>query len=172
MIEIDKLKAKIEELETLKYKGKKVPKDKNALFCFLYKSFSEKVILKYKLEMIIGMFMRKLEKEMEIKINKLKEINENYKKRIQILNEENESLKLSLNKEDEKEEKTQEDNNISNTGRKEIKVNRFSHNRSSSQGGLSKFIGTSTKQYGIGNAIITTKTTQISYKKKRKEGNV
>ena len=37
---------------------------------------------------------------------------------------------------------------------------------------LSKFIGTSTKQYGIGNAIITTKTTQISYKKKRKEGNV
>ena len=79
---------------------------------------------------------------------------------------------MSLNKEDEKEEKTQEDNNISNSGRKEIKVNRFSHNRSSSQGGLSKFIGTSTKQYGIGNAIITTKTTQISYKKKRKEGNV
>lgn len=30
--------------------------------------------------MIIGMFMRKLEKEMEIKINKLKEINENNKK--------------------------------------------------------------------------------------------
>ena len=172
LIQIEKLN---EEIEYLKYKGKKVPKDKNALFCFLYKSFSEKFILKYKLDMIIGMFMRKLEKEMEIKINKLKEINENYKKRIQILNEENESFKISLNQEVEKEEQTPEDNNInniSNTDKKEIKVNRFSHNRSSSQGGLSKFIGTSTRQYGIGNAIITTKTTQISYRKKRKEGNV
>ena len=117
--------------------------------------------------------MKQIEKEMEIKINKLKEIIENYKKRIQVLNEENESLKRSLNLEVEKEEQTPEENDISKSDKKEIKVNRISHishNRSSSQGGLSKYIGISNRQ--IGNAIITTKTTQISYKKKRKEGNV
>jgi chromosome segregation ATPase len=160
LIEIEKLKAKLEEIESEKYKGKNVPKDKKALFCYLCKSFSEKVILKYKLDMFIGMFMRKIEKDMQIKINKLKEINENYQKRIQALIEENENYKKRLNQEEEKDDQMPGDNENN-------KIREYKHNRSISQGELSKFIGSQ-----IGNTIITTKTTQISYKKRRRGGKV
>jgi len=157
--EIDRLNAKMEEFESDKNRGKNVPKEKKALFCYLCKSFSQKIILKYKLDMFIGMFMRKIEKDMQIKINKLKELNENYKKRIQILTEEIENCKKGLNKEDEKD--VDDDNN---------KIKEYTHNRSISQGGMRELVGTTTQQ--IGNTIITTKTTQISYKKRRRRGNI
>ena len=109
------------------------------------------MMLKYKLDMFIGMFMRKIEKDMQIKINKLKEINDNYQKRIQALIEENENLKKRLDQEDEKDDQLLGDN-------ENKKIREYAHNRASSQGCL--------------NTIITTKTTQISYKKRRRGGNI
>ena len=169
IFEIERLKARLLELESSdKSKDKNIPKEKNALFCYLYNSFSKKILIKYKLEMLIGMYMRQVEKEMGIKMSKLNELNNIYQKRIKILNEENESLKKRLQGEKEKETLEQTDDGSGN--RKFSRFRRLEESRSYSQGGLTQQVNTSTRH--IGNTIITTKTTQISYKKKRRDENI
>jgi cell division protein FtsB len=96
LAEKEKLIIKIREYEVNKSKEKKIiPKDKNTQFCELYKSYSMKRILKYKFEMIVGMFVKQKEKEMSIKIKQLNQIIEKLKKRNQVLTDEIEALKTS-----------------------------------------------------------------------------
>ena len=79
-------------------------------------------------------------------------------------------MKRRLHGEKEKENLEQTDDGTDTGNRKLSRFKRFEENRSFSQGGLSKQVNTSTRHFG--NTIITTKTTQISYKKKRREENI
>ena len=132
--EKEKLLTQIKEYENNKDKAtdKKI-KNKNAQFCELYQSFSNKKLLKYKFEMIVGMFVKQKEKEMKIKIKQLNEIIENLKKRNQVLTEENENLKDNEDEyiEEEGNERTQIE---SKYGTKTYNKNRNNQNRSNSYG--------------------------------------
>ena len=168
--EIENYKLQIAEMESnIKLKNKKITKDRNTQFCELYKSFSKKIIIKYKLEMIIGMFIREKEKNMKVKISELEILNEKLKKRNQTLIEEIEELKRLLgaktieNKEEEKEINT------------EIKV----ETNKSRTSVFKKYAGRSTSQ-GYARVIrrsnnepvnVVVSTTKISYRR-RNEGNV
>ena len=121
--------------------------------------------------MIIGMFIRQKEKEMQIKIRELNQLIEQLKKRIQVLNEENEGMKRStklVQKEDDKEidkyinENIQmETNPDSNRGTSKYMKYQSVQNRSSSQG-IARVIRR-TKEIE-GNVIVST--TKISYKRR------
>ena len=80
----------------IKLKNKKITKDRNTQFCELYKSFSNKKLIKYKIEMIIGMYLKQKEKELNKKIVIIEELNEKLKIKNKSLTEEIEELKNLL----------------------------------------------------------------------------
>ena len=174
MIEIEKCKTQITEMEAnTKVKIKK-PKNRNLQFCELYKAFSKKIILRYKLEMIIGMFIRQKEKNMEVKLMQLDQLNEKLKKRNQSLMEEIEELRKLLersgkeivkevNNEEKKEEKNVEVKVETNTNRNSV-FKKYAA-RSSSQG-MARVIRRSNEPVNV-----VVSTMKISYKR-RNETNV
>ena len=161
LIEIEKYKIQIFEMESKEKLKVKKPKDRNAQFCELFKSFSKKVILRYKLEMIIGMFVRQKEKNMQVKISQLDQLNEKLKKRNQSLMEEIEELRKLLesrNKEDEKEENNMEIK-VENNNYKSSVFKKYAA-RSSSQG-VTRVIRRSNEPVNV-----VVSTTKISYRRR------
>ena len=174
---IENLRNKISEFES-----KQPPiKSANEQFCELYKNFSKKKIIPHEIDMIVGMYLTKQEKKYEKKYNNLVEVQERLKKRIADLTGqlhifkygkkmpsdlEEHKIEFELNEnivgDNDIENKSQiiEDNTGSGTFRKYM-------TNDTKTNGLSRIIdvGSTTKQ--VGNTVITTKTTQISYKRKR-----
>ena len=162
--EIRTLKIKITEYESKIEK----PKEKNELFCQLYSSFSQKKLVSLKIDMIIGIYLYRYKKEMEIKYNKMQ-------KKIDDLTEELYMFKFGKKIISDLDE-IQNENIAQNEGENSNKVQIYEKsggkgfktsmtNRSTSQG-ITRVINVGTVTKEIGNALITTKTTQISYKKK------
>ena len=174
LIEIEKYKIQISEMESNPKLKIQKPKNRNLLFCELYKSFSKKIILRYKLEMIIGMFIRQKEKNMQAKMMQLDQLNETLKKRNQSLIEEIEELRKLLetsgkeivkevNNEEEKKENNVEIKAQTNTNRN-IVFKKYAA-RSSSQG-MARVIRRSNEPVSV-----VVSTTKISYRR-RNETNV
>ena len=176
-LEIEKLNKKIKELsgklEDAKSVSKsKVKKNKNVQFCELYKSFSQKILLRYKLEMIIGMFVKRKEREMQIRIDKINELYDDLRKRNKDLMEELALLKKSpfITRNDDNQEITNIINkNIqtakspeNTTSKGSSRYKRYFHNRSNSEG-IAKVVKL-TREIS-GNIIVNT--TKISYKRKK-----
>ena len=80
---IKKLKVIIVDYGSKKEK----PKEKNELFCELYKSFSTKKLVSSKIYMIIGIYLHRYQKEMEKKYNNLLNKEKMLKKKIAELTE-------------------------------------------------------------------------------------
>ena len=153
---IEELKSQISELES----NKERPKNRNELFCELYEKFSKKKLMKYKIDMIIGMHLQRLMKECEKKCSK-------YKRRIAELTEELHMLKYGKKMPSNLEELQDKIADVSQVeGDGENYLKNLISKRSNSQG-IGRFVDIGTTTQPFGNAIITTRTTQISYKRKR-----
>ena len=176
---IEKLKEQLLEYESQNGKVKV----KNELFCDLYKSFLQKKLIKHKIDMIIGMYIKSYGKQMESKYKKLSEKEKLLKKKISELTEELHMLKYGKKMPSDLEE-YQNQINIEEThtpqsdGENENKLKIYDEkdgirslkkiisNRSGSQG-ITRVVDVGTVTKEVGNAVITTKTTQISYKRRR-----
>ena len=170
MEEIEKYKLEITELESnIKLKGKQIQKDKNTQFCELYQSFTNKRILKYKLEMIIGIFIKERQRNCQAKLNQAEQTIEKLRKKIQSLNEEIEELKklLDNNQEEEEAKSVQtEEKNMKirvETSKYETRTYQRPTGRSASQG-IARVIRRSNEPVNV-----VVRTTKISYKR-RNEG--
>ena len=125
--------------------------------------------------MIIGMYLRNYAKEMEIKYNKFLEKEKLFKKKIAELTEELYKLKYGKKMPSDLEEyqNNQEEITPQSDGeniydeKKGVKtVKKIVTNKANSQG-ITRIVDVGTVTKEIGNAFITTKTTQISYKRRR-----
>jgi chromosome segregation ATPase len=183
--EIQVLRQKISELNLIieEYESQKgIKKDKNEKFCDLFSSFSKKTLIKHKIDMIIGMYLKKYEDEMEVKYNKFLEKEKILKKRIADLTGELHMIKYGKKMASSVEE-YQNNNNVEeitpqSDGENENKIaiydgnngikslQKIISNRADSQG-ITRIVDVGTVTKEIGNAVITTKTTQISYKRRR-----
>ena len=163
LIEIEQYKLQIIEVESnIKIIEKKI-KNKNAQFCELYKSFAKKKIIRYKIEMIIGMFIKQREKHCKMKLTQSEQLNAELKKKIQSLNEEIEELKSLLNTEEEKiEDNINDEENNTEYQRSKYKC----VGRSASQG-LVRVIRRTNEPVSV-----VVKNTKITYKRRNEQGNV
>ena len=140
----------------------KIPKGANEEFCDLYKNFSKKNTVPQEIDMIVGMHLSKQEKKNQKKYNNMLEVQDRLKKRIE--------FELNTNKTGEfgigNKSQIIEDNNHLNNIR-----NYLDNDKENTNNNIPRVydLGTTTKQ--VGNTIITTKTTQISYKRKRGGNN-
>ena len=160
------LNTKIKNLEDEKKKLNKQKSKNYELMCILLKNFIEKKLIPPKIHMIINLYPNKY--------SKLLEQNKILKKKIDDLTEELISYKS---------EKKGDNNLIANNNinlNEEEKDNRMQiYNKKDgnkgyimdSSQGLGKVIDIGTTTQQIGNTIITTKTTQISYKRRRLDNN-
>ena len=180
---IEQLKLKISEYESGDFTKKETSKNPNELFCELYQKFSNKKLIQYKIEMLIGMYLQKQIKNLEKKYSKMEEDINKYKKRISELTEELHLIKfgkkLPSNLEEYKDQIDIKKNEGQTIGEEQTQIfegkdgekiiKRIISKRASSHEGITRVVdvGTTTKE--VGNAIITTRTTQISYKRKRAE---
>ena len=177
---IENLKSQIREYESQKPKEK----TRNEQFCELYQNFSKKKIIPHEIDMIVGLHLIKQEKNNEKKYNNLIEVQNRLKKRItdltSQLNTYKHGKKMSNDFEDHKiefelnsarnydnrdndfENKSQIIDTKCNTYQRYKKINNINTSREID-------LGTTTKK--VGDVIITTKTTQISYKRKRGGNN-
>ena len=179
---IEKLKSKSSVSENTMVK-KVETRNKNKLFTELYEKFSKKKLIKYKIDMIIGMFIQQQKKDCEKKHSRLLEEINNYKRRLSQLNKE-----LNIYKYGKKNPSNAEDfkNKLNintetaitsggsqilkaNDGGKGIKSLKQINSHRSNSYGITRVVETTSQE--IGNAIITTKTTQISYKCKKGSKN-
>ena len=191
--EIKSLKEKIIELNSIiedlnnqlmDCKSKLPPeKSPNEQFCDLYKNFSKKNTTPQEIDMLVGMHLSKVEKNCQAKINNLLEVQERLKKRIADLTAQLNALKhckkISGDLEDQKIdfELNTDRNNDYRIGSKSLILEDDNHPNSyrtyvrkekeNNTNNITRMVdlGSTTKQ--VGNTIITTKTTQISYKRKR-----
>ena len=194
--EIKTLKEKIIELNNIiedlqnqinEYKSQ-IPPEKNCneQFCELYKNFSKKNTTPQEIDMLVGMHLSKQEKNNQIKINNLLEVQERLKKRIADLtaqlNTYKHCKKMPSDFEDRKIEFQINSDRTGDYGlgnksqiiEEDMHPNSYRNYKNDAKennniinNSISRMVdlGTSTKQ--VGNTIITTKTTQISYKRKR-----
>jgi chromosome segregation ATPase len=179
---IEDLKNQISEL-----KSKIVPeKDPCEKFCDLYKNFSKRNTMPQEIDMIVGMHLSKQEKNNQKKYNNLLEVQDRLKKRIADLTGELNNYKhckkscsdlvdhkidfelnthrtYELNNENKSQIMEDDDDDIQpNSYRNYANKENYSNNNKITR---KVDLGTTTQQ--VGNTIITTKTTQISYKRKR-----
>ena len=173
-LQIKELQLQLEEYE-LKA-GKK--KDKNEVFCDLYNSFANKTLAKHKIDMIIGMYLKRYGDEMDVKYNKFLEKEKNMKKTISNLTEELHMIKYGKKRPNNLGEYDAEEITPQSEGENENKIAIYDEknglktlkkvisNQEDSQG-ITRIVDVGTVTKEIGNAIITTKTTQISYKRRR-----
>jgi chromosome segregation protein len=180
---IEKLKLKISEYESGDFTKKETTKNPNELFCELYQKFSNKKLIQYKIEMLIGMYLQKQLKSLEKKYSKMAEDINKYKKRISELTGELHIIKFGKRlpsnleeykdqinlKTDEGQTQGEEQTQIFEGRDGEKIIKRIISKRASSHEGITRVIDVGTTQKEFGNAIITTRTTQISYKRKRAE---
>ena len=178
---IENLKSQIREYES------QMPKEKtrNEKFCELYQNFSKKKIIPHEIDMIVGLHLTKQERNNEKKYNNLIEVQNRLKKRItdltSQLNTYKHGKKMSNDFEDHKIEfelnsarnRDDRDNDFENKSQIiDTKCNTYQrYKKISNISNTSRAIdlGTTTKK--VGDVIITTKTTQISYKRKRGGNN-
>ena len=180
---IEDLKNQIEELKS------KVPppKDTNEEFCDLYKNFSKKNTMPQEIDMIVGMHLSKQEKKNQKKYNNMLEVQDRLKKRINDLTGQLNNYKhTKINSDDLNDHKIEFELNTNRTGEFGVgnksqiiddnsHLNNFrnylNNDKENTNINMPKVydLGTTTKQ--VGNTIITTKTTQISYKRKRGGNN-
>ena len=189
--EIQTLKAKIIELnqiienlqaELKEYELKK-PKEKNVneKFCELYQNFSKKKIIPHEIDMIIGLHLAKQERNQEKKYNNLLEVQGRLKKRINDLtgqiNTYKNGKKFYDDLEDHKIEfelnsPKLEDNDYANKSQIIDSSRCNTYQRYKKITNIPRtYDYTSTNIKKAGDVIITTKTTQISYKRKRGKNN-
>ena len=164
LAEIEQYKLQIKDLESkAKLKEKKVENNKNTQFCELYKSFTKKTLIRYKIEMIIGMFIKERERHCKVRLMQSEQLNEKLRTKIQSLNEEIEELKRLLNAEDEKIEDNinDEENNI------DYRTNKYKCVGRSASQGLVRVIRRSNEPVNV-----VVKTTKISYRRRNEEGNI
>ena len=177
---IEDLKNQISELKT-----KIVPeKDPCEKFCDLYKNFSKRNTMPQEIDMIVGMHLSKQEKNNKKKYNNLLEVQDRLKKRIADLTGqlntyknckkcqndlEDHKIDFELNthrtyeiNNDNKSQILEDEDIQTNSYRKYGNKENYCNNNNITR---KVDLGTTTQQ--VGNTIITTKTTQISYKRKR-----
>ena len=178
---IKKITLQYEEYE----KNKGQPKGKNERFCELYQSFSKKILLPIKIDMIIGMYLKRYGDELEKTNNKLMQEGKILKKRINELTEELQLIKYSKkyqnNVEENKNEIIVDENGLTPKKGGEFDKMQLIEAQGGTKGfrtvisnraygqGITRTVNVGSVTKEIGNAIITTKTTQISYKRKRVE---
>ena len=185
--EIQALKAKIIELnqiienlqaELKEYELKK-PKEKNIneKFCELYQNFSKKRIVPHEIDMIIGLHLAKQEKNQEKRYNNLLEVQGRLKKRITDLTGQINCYKSGKNISDDLEDhkiefeiKSPKTDDQDYTNKSQIidsgRYNKYQRYKKicNTPRGVDYSTTNINKE---GDVIITTKTTQISYKRKR-----
>ena len=178
---IKKITLQYEEYE----KNKGQPKGKNERFCELYQSFSKKILTPIKIDMIIGMYLKRYGDELEKTNNKLMQEGKILKKRINELTEELQLIKYSKKYQNNLEEKKNDiiidDKEITPKKGGEFDKMQLMESTGGKKGyrtvisntaygqGITRTVNVGSVTKEIGNAIITTKTTQISYKRKRVE---
>ena len=187
---IEELRKQIAEYES------HLPPEKsiNEQFCDLFKDFSKKKIIPHEIDMIVGMHLAKQEIKNQKKYDNLLEVQDRLKKRItdltgqlnnykdgKILGDlEDHKIEFEINS--NRSNRTQDFCNKSQIIEDDSRVHSYRNYLNDDKGtrgiktlvnnnSMSRIIdmGTTTKQ--VGNTIITTKTTQISYKRKRGGNN-
>ena len=151
---IENLKIKIKEYEK---KDLNINKEKNIneKFCELYQNFSKKKIIENEIDMIIGVHLSKQEKNFEKKYNNLLEVQGRLKKRINDLtgqiNTYKYGKKLPTDFEEIKIETEVNNDENQQINHKSNTFQRYIHRKMNKK---------------IGEVVETTKTAQISYKRK------
>ena len=195
---VQQYESKINEFENIiKTNEKKEPSDKNQLFSNLFKSFNDRVLLKPKIDTLIGMYMKQKERNMQVRYDKLVELNEKLKKRNKNLLNEIDEYKYNdktsktirtgtkIN-EEISEEKSEENNNSCGEDNNDNFIKKFEMRRSINPitGRLRKYTARSTSiglnrgtnflsnkpfgKYMRHSYATTTTTSKILYKKKSK----
>ena len=183
--EIKSLKERIKELniiiENLKIQIKssesnkpKKEKNINEQFCELYQSFTNKKKCQYEIDMIIGMHLSRQEKNYEKKFNNLVEVQNRLKKRISDLTSQLNMFKygkkMPSDLEEHKIEIDIDNTNLINLDNKTTQITEIKRDYKCNTFQKYSEKKTRTLSKRIGDNTITT-TTQISYKRRKKEGN-
>ena len=169
---IEKLKSKVEVYESNK---KEKIKNKNEVFCNIFKSFSMKKTISVKIYMIIGMYLYRHEKHMDKKYSKLKEKEKMLQKTVSDLTEEIYISKYIKKLDNKNEISIKKNSNVSRIGgENENRLQIFNKDTGIGFGAIQGKksiveVGTNTQQFG--NNIITNKTTQISFRRKKLDNN-
>ena len=195
--EIKTLKQKIIELNTiieeLKNKSKTIEitelikeKNNNEKFSELYQSFTKKTTCPYEIDMLIGTHLSKQEKNYQKKFNNLIEVQNRLKKRIADLTKELNMFKYEKKLPSDLEEHKIEFELDNNTygGKFDCKTTKVTEiKREYKCNTFQKYINSEKKMNTVSNIVDTGKinkklgenkitiNTQISYKRRKKEGN-
>ena len=176
----EQLKKIIEEYESKNEK----PKGKNELFCELCSSFTEKKIKSLKIKMIIGMYIKRYDKEMEKKYGKFMNQEKILKKKIADLISELHMSKYGKEIPSEMEDNQKENNIIENEiiaqsegengkiilEKKEgnIGFRAIVTNRMTSQG-ITRVVNSKTTTQEFKNAAIEKNVIQTSFKRRNEK---